>query len=121
MNKILLSAIALVALFRVPIAFAQVTFYEYDGFRGKNFTLNWAIPNFDHYGYNDRASSAIVEHGQWQVCEDANFGGRCVVLKPGQYPSLAPFNMNNRISSVRPAKGRPTPVVAPPTPAPPPY
>ena len=40
-------------------------------------------------GFNDRASSVIVERGQWQVCDDIGFRGYCIVLRPGQYPSLA--------------------------------
>ena len=35
------------------------------------------------------------------MCEDAGFHGRCVVLRPGRYPSLAAMGLNDRISSVR--------------------
>src|SRR5206468_5752458 len=54
------------------------------------------------FGFNDRASSVVVDRGRWEVCEDARFEGRCVVLRPGSYDSLARMGMNNRISSVRP-------------------
>ena len=101
-------------------AHAQVTFYEQPNFRGHPFTANWTVNNFAQYGYNDRASSAIVDKGQWEVCEDANFNGRCIVLRPGQYPSLGNLGLNNRISSARRVQGHPAPVVAPAPPPPPP-
>ena len=99
---------------------AQVVFYENEGLRGRVFTANRTIDNFENYGFNDRASSAVVEHGQWEACEDAFFRGRCVTLRPGQYPSLGALGMNNRISSVRPLRGPPQYAYAPPPPAPPP-
>ena len=84
-------------------AAAQVTFYEGEGFRGHAFRVNGPVWNFDRTGFNDRASSVIVERGRWQVCADARFAGRCVILTRGSYPSLAPLGLNNRVSSVRPA------------------
>jgi uncharacterized protein YcfJ len=82
-------------------AAAQITFYENEGFQGRNFTTNKAVGNFERNGFNDRASSVVVTGDRWEVCEDARFGGRCVVLRPGRYPSLAAMGLNDRISSVR--------------------
>ena len=82
-------------------AAAQITFYEREGFQGRNFTTNKAVGNFRRNGFNDRASSVVVQADRWEVCEDARFGGNCVVLRPGQYPSLAAMGLNDRISSVR--------------------
>src|SRR6185295_342452 len=45
--------------------------------------------------------SAVVFGNRWEVCEDVRFSGRCVVLRPGRYPSLTSMGLNNRISSVR--------------------
>ncbi len=83
-------------------ATAQVTFYEGDGFRGRAFTADRTIQNFDPLGYNDRAKSAVVTRGRWEVCEDAFFQGRCVVLRPGNYETLGSLGMDRNISSVRP-------------------
>jgi uncharacterized protein YcfJ len=101
-------------------AAAQVTFYSGEGFRGQMFHVAGPVGNFDRTGFNDRASSVIVEHGRWQVCEDAHFYGRCIILTPGSYPSLVPMGMDNRISSVRPVmrEVRYENEVAPPPPAP---
>lgn len=117
MNKSLLAALGLVAVLVAPQVGAQVTFYEHDGFRGRAFTADRPIGNFADIGFNDRASSVIVQGGQWQVCEDAGFAGRCTVLRPGQYPSLAAIGLSDRISSTRRARGgqaRPYVPVAPP-------
>ncbi|MCO5109212.1 MAG: beta/gamma crystallin-related protein [Burkholderiaceae bacterium] len=84
----------------VPVS-AQVTFFQEQGFAGRSFTTESRIGNLERFGFNDRASSAIVENQRWEVCEHARFGGRCVVLRPGQYPSLAAMGMNDRISSAR--------------------
>jgi uncharacterized protein YcfJ len=119
MKKAILSALGLFAAGLVPLASAQVTLYEQEGFRGRTFSASGQVDNLDGTGFNDRASSAIVERGQWQVCEDAYFRGRCIVLKPGQYPSLAAMSLNNRISSMRRVQGRPDYVYAPPPPPPP--
>jgi len=100
-------------------AAAQVTFYEGDGFRGRTFTADRTIPNFDPLGFNDRAKSAVVTSGRWEVCEDAFFQGRCTVLRPGNYESLGNMGMDRNISSVRPVNRAvyqneaPPPVVAP--------
>jgi uncharacterized protein YcfJ len=100
-------------------AAAQVTFYSQDGFRGRTFVVSGPIDNFDRSGFNDRASSAIVERGRWEVCEHAGFNGRCVLLRPGQYPSLASLGLNDRVSSIRRVRGNPPQqAYAPPPPAP---
>ena len=91
-------------------ASAQVTFFEHDGFHGRSFTSDRSVGDFARFGFNDRASSVIVRSGRWELCDDARFGGRCVVLRPGRYPSLSAMGLNDRVSSVRRAGGpRPPP------------
>lgn len=80
---------------------AQVTFYEHDGFQGRSFTTDRRVGDFDRFGFNDRASSVVVSNDRWEVCEDAGFNGRCVVLRPGSYSSLSAMGLNDRVSSVR--------------------
>lgn len=106
--------------FLATAAAAQLMFYEAEGFRGNAFPVSQTMPNLAPVGFNDRASSVVVERGRWQVCEDAGFRGRCIVLQPGQYPSLGPYDLNNRISSVRPIGNAayPNVVEAPVNPAP---
>jgi uncharacterized protein YcfJ len=83
-----------------PVA-PQITFYEHENFEGRSFPADANVDNFGRNGMNDRASSVVVAGAQWEVCEDSQFRGRCLVLRPGQYPSLAAYNLNDRISSAR--------------------
>jgi uncharacterized protein YcfJ len=94
--------VAAAALACTGQAFAQVTFYEGEGFRGRVFAANRPVANFVDYGFNDRASSVVVDRGRWEVCEDAGYRGHCVVLRPGSYDSLRGMGLEKRISSVRP-------------------
>jgi len=82
-------------------AMAQVTFYEHERFEGKSYTAERQTGNFERPGFNDTASSAIVSSGRWEVCQHQNFEGRCVVLRPGRYPSLAAMGMDDVVSSAR--------------------
>jgi uncharacterized protein YcfJ len=102
MNAILKTALALAAAAIATHATAQVTFYEDAGFGGRSFTTHRQVGNFERYGFNDRASSAVVLNDRWEVCPDARFSGRCVVLRAGRYPSLAAMGLNDRVSSMRP-------------------
>lgn len=105
----------------------QVTFYELEGFGGRSFVTDKQVENFQRYGFNDRASSVVVVGERWEVCDDARFNGRCVVLRPGKYPSLTAMGLNDRVSSVRTIsqdsriddrRYAPAPVAAVPAPAP---
>jgi uncharacterized protein YcfJ len=100
---------------------AQVTLYEYEGLRGQVFTADRPISDLTRYGFNDRASSIIVQHGQWEICEHQNYQGQCMIVRPGQYPSLAAMGMNNKISSFRRIDGKPAHAYAPPPPVASPY
>jgi hypothetical protein len=95
-------AVAFVAM--ATQATAEVSFYEREGFAGQSFSTDRPVGNFERYGFNDRASSAIVSSERWEVCEDRRFRGHCVVLRPGEYPSLAAMGLNESISSVQPIR-----------------
>jgi len=106
MNKTLKIAVAAAAAAMAAQAYAQITFYEGEGWRGRAFTADRPVRDFARTGFNDRASSVIVDRGQWEVCDDANFNGRCVVLRRGSYESLRGMGLDNSISSVRPIRYR---------------
>jgi len=83
-------------------AAARITLYDGTGFRGRSFSSEQSIPDLGRSGFNDRASSLVVDTGRWQVCDDAGFAGRCVVVLAGDYPSLRSIGLDNRISSIQP-------------------
>lgn len=99
-------------------ATAQITFYEREGFRGRAFSAQRAVPDFSRGGINDFASSVVVERGHWEVCEDSRYRGRCMVLRQGSYDSLRGMGLNNRISSMRPVNSRANYANAAPAPLP---
>jgi uncharacterized protein YcfJ len=102
MNTILKSALAASAVALSTQAAANITFYEREGFQGRSFETAKEVRNFERAGFNDRASSVLVTGGdRWEVCENARFEGRCIVLRPGQYGSLGAMGLNDRVSSVR--------------------
>jgi len=94
-------ALAVAAMALSTQAAAEAVFYEHDRFDGRSFTASARVLDFDRAGFNDRASSVVVLSGRWEVCEHARFEGKCIVLRPGRYPSLSAMNMNDRVSSVR--------------------
>jgi uncharacterized protein YcfJ len=105
-NTLSKTALAAAAALLAGSAWAQITFYENDGFRGRAFTTNKPVRNLGNAGFNDRASSVVVEGGRWEVCENSNFGGNCVVLQRGSYASLGGMGLNDELSSTRPADPR---------------
>jgi uncharacterized protein YcfJ len=120
MNTLLAALVGAVAVCTSAAAAAQVTLYQQERFHGPAFTANGPVYNLDRSGFNDRASSAIIDRGVWQLCEDADFRGYCIQLRPGQYPSLHAMGLNNRISSLRRVSGSP-PAYSTPRPPPPAY
>ena len=101
-------------------ASAQVTFYEDRNFEGRAITTDRPIGNLGRTDFNDRASSAVVRNGAWEVCEDSHFEGRCAVLRPGNYRNFREMGLNDKISSVRPLDSygsNPPPQYAGPPPA----
>lgn len=102
MNWKLKSAAAAGVLLLATQAAAQITFYEREGFQGRSFTTDRPIRNFERQDFDDRASSAVVQAGRWEACDEPRFEGQCVVLREGRYSSLRGLGLNNRVSSVRP-------------------
>lgn len=78
-----------------------IIFFETEDFRGRQFMIDEADPNFGASHASERMQSAIVESGAWEICGGADFRGDCRIFVPGRYPGLGGFS--GRISSVRPA------------------
>ena len=95
-------SLAAAALAAALPAAAEITLFGRDGYEGRSFSTSHPVRNLERHNFNDRASSAIVRGGRYEVCEDSRFEGRCVVLRRGQYPDLRAMGLGNSISSVRP-------------------
>ena len=121
MKTLHITALATALLAITAPALAQITFYEPDGFRGRTFSTARPVSDFRSQGFNDRASSVVVEGGRWEVCQNSGFGGDCRVLRTGNYASLSAMGLNDQVSSTRRIDGRrddvqyaPAPVAAQP-------
>lgn len=78
----------------------SVTLYEYNDFIGRSYTITSTINSLADVGFNDKASSVVIERGTWEFCTDAHFQGTCRTVGPGRYESI-PREMDSKISSVR--------------------
>lgn len=85
-----------------PRGAAEITLFGREEFRGRSFAANEPIRNLERHQFGDRASSVIVRGGRFEICSERGFEGRCMVLRPGQYPSLAAMGMDDAVTSVRP-------------------
>lgn len=96
--KPLFAALALLASLNHAAA-GEISLFTDSDFRGRPLTVRGLVTNLEGIGFNDRASSAIVHSGSWEICEHKDFGGRCIVLEPGEYRMFDGFN--DQASSVR--------------------
>ncbi len=78
----------------------SIVLFDSPGLTGRSFTLNQAMSNFDGTGFNDRARSALVNAGTWQLCADADFLSTCEVFGPGRHDNLG--GVTGSVSSARP-------------------
>lgn len=109
MNKAILSA-ALVAAIGCLAANASAqsygrggrpmaTLYEGYNFEGRSVDIYADEENLSGLRFNDKARSARFQ-GQWRVCEDAGYGGRCQEVR-GDVADLNRIGMAERISSLQ--------------------
>lgn len=79
---------------------AAVALFADAGFSGRRVDVNQAMPDLGAAQFNDSMSSFEIYAGQWQLCDDVNYGGRCDVVGPGRYDIWD--KANDRLSSLRP-------------------
>ena len=84
---------------------ARVVLYEGTNFRGRALMMDQElVANMQQAGFDDRAASLRVERGDWVMCTDRNFQGRCWTFGPGDYPVL-PDALQDNVSSARRVQG----------------
>jgi hypothetical protein len=90
-----------VSLVPSPAITGQVVLYELPNFGGQSVVIDRvAIPDLQRVGFNDRASSIVIQSGIWTFCTDLSFRGDCRTLGPGQYAWL-PLDVDRKIASAR--------------------
>lgn len=79
---------------------ARIDVYSDVDFRGQALAINDDVDNLRNSGFNDRIQSMRIVEGNWEACEDRNYGGLCLVFGPGDYRRLPP-QLDRAISSLR--------------------
>jgi len=90
-----------------PPGNAYLVLFDRTNYRGNPRNYNGPTP--DLFGLRRRAQSVTIGSGMWELCEGRNFTSRCVTLERS-VPNLRTYNLNNRVSSLRPVvSGGPIP------------
>ncbi|WP_340691377.1 beta/gamma crystallin-related protein, partial [Hyphomonas sp.] len=91
---------------------ADATLYVDSNGRGASLGINRGVKDLSRFRFNDNVSSLNIKSGKWEVCEHANFQGRCEIIDAST-GKLNGYRLNDNISSIRPvgdtrpATGRP--------------
>ena len=78
----------------------RIEVYGDADFRGPSLNIDGDINNLRNSGFNDRIQSMRIFSGNWEACEDRDYGGACLVFGPGDYRRLPP-QLDRSISSMR--------------------
>jgi hypothetical protein len=80
----------------------QIILFQNDNYRGNQWPVDGPV---EKLRFDDRTSSVRVT-GTWELCEDDNFRGRCIIVNQ-DVPKLDRLGFDDRLSSLRPVNGRP--------------
>jgi len=83
---------------------ADATLYVDSNGRGASLGINRGVKDLSRFRFNDNVSSLNIKSGKWEVCEHANFQGRCQVIDAST-GKLNGYRLNDNISSIRPVDG----------------
>ena len=78
----------------------RIEAYTQPDFRGTAITFDGDVDNLRNSGFNDSIQSMRITGGNWEACEDRDYGGSCLVFGPGDYRRLPP-QLDRAISSLR--------------------
>lgn len=96
----------------------QIVVFDQNDFKGHTLTIDRAVPDLNALHFDNKiASLQIKGAGDWVLCENKNYTGRCarVQLAAG---NLKLFQLNDRVSSLYPVPAPPPAPVPAATPAP---
>ncbi len=80
---------------------ADLTLYDADDYQGRAVSVIIDQRQLGVLNFDDRASSAVVEKGNWILCTGEDYRDQCVTLQPGRYASLSALGLDDAITSVR--------------------
>lgn len=82
-----------------PPDFGRLVLFDNASFRGRSIGITQDTPNLGARRFSDVASAARVQAGVWEVCEEVNYGGRCIQLTSNT--DLDAAGMGDTVASVR--------------------
>jgi hypothetical protein len=80
----------------------DVLLFEDAGYQGRVYEVIGDIPDLSVVNFNGKASSIKIQRGYWEICEHANYQGRCSRLDADQV--VLPREWNDQITSIRRVK-----------------
>ena len=106
-KKILVVIVGFACTLAGTLASAQVTLYQQERFLWLAMSPRTArMSNLETRRLQQPRVFGHRRTRQLQVCGESGFRGYCIVLRPGQYPSLGAMGLNNRISLVATSRRR---------------
>jgi hypothetical protein len=88
----------------VPLA---IVVYDAPGFTGRSLRIDHAIPNLAVLKFDDKVASFEIQGaGDWMLCENRNYGGRCV-RGTAKAEDLKVLQLAGRVSSLYPVPSTP--------------
>ncbi len=97
----------------VPLS---ITLFDKENYQGRTVKLTAATPNLSVQQFEDKvASFEVTGAGDWVLCENRNYAGRCVRVQ-SKAGDMRVVQLFARVSSLYPVPAPPAPV-APATPA----
>jgi hypothetical protein len=79
----------------------RLILFDARDFRGGSIEIDQTSPQLR--GFSNRAGSARVLSGRWELCERASFRGRCVIVN-ADVADLGRVGLSNEVSSARPVR-----------------
>jgi hypothetical protein len=92
-----------------PAASPAVVVYDQADFKGRALTIAGPTPDLGSVGFDNKVASFTIQGGgDWVLCENKNYTGRCVRVQ-GQAGDLSLLQLSGRVSSLYPVPATPAP------------
>jgi len=79
----------------------RLVLFDQRNFRGQSVQVDEATTSLS--GFDGRAESVQVEGGTWEICTEASYRGRCVVVS-ADASDLGRIGLRNNVGSARPVR-----------------
>ena len=95
----------------VPVPL-QIVVYDQNDFKGNAITISTAVADLAVLKFDNKVASLFIKGaGDWVLCENKNYTGRCARVQ-SQAGNLKLFALNDRVSSLYPVPAPVTPPAA---------